>query len=128
MFSHVEKYNLLKRTYLTEYAFLEAGDASSDGKVIINKLHRFLRQRSVPASSSLSPVTPSSPVTSAPGVDNNNMVNNNISDSGGSLKANSLGILAQDSLSPKARFAENKVRKSVVKFGRELPLNCVCEF
>ena len=82
--------------------------------MIINKLHRFLRQRSVPASSSLSPVTPASPVTSAPGGDNNNLVNNNISDSGGSLKANSLGILAQDSQSPKARFAENKVRKSVV--------------
>ena len=98
----------------TKASFLEAGDASSDGKVIINKLHRFLRQRSVPASSSLSPVTPASPVTSAPGGDNNNLVNNNISDSGGSLKANSLGILAQESLSPKARFAENKVRISVV--------------
>lgn len=97
----------------TKASFLEAGDASSDGKVIINKLHRFLRQRSVPASSSLSPVTPASPVTSAPGGDNNNLVNNNISDSGGSLKANSLGILAQESLSPKARFAE-KVRILVV--------------
>ena len=110
MFSHVEKYNLLKRTYLTEYAFLEAGDASSDGKVIINKLHRFLRQRSVPASSSLSPVTPASPVSSAPGPGDNN----NISHSRGSLKANSLGILAQENLSPKARFVENKVRISVV--------------
>ena len=28
---------------------------SSEGKVIINKLHRFLRQRSVPAASNLSP-------------------------------------------------------------------------
>ena len=28
---------------------------SSEGKVIINKLHRFLRQRSVPASSNLTP-------------------------------------------------------------------------
>ena len=29
----------------------------SDGKVIINKLHRFLRQRSVPANNDLSPVS-----------------------------------------------------------------------
>ena len=91
-------------------SFVEAGDSSSDGKVIINKLHRFLRQRSVPASSSLSPVTPASPVTSAPGGDNNNLVNNNISDSRGSLKANSLGKLGQENLSPKARFVDSKVR------------------
>lgn len=93
-------------------SFVEAGDLSSDGKVIINKLHRFLRQRSVPASSSLSPVTPApaSPVTSAPGGDNNNLVNNNISDSRGSLKANSLGKLGQENLSPKARFVDSKVR------------------
>ena len=29
----------------------------SDGKVTINKLHRFLRQRSVPANNDLSPVS-----------------------------------------------------------------------
>ena len=76
--------------------------------MIINKLHRFLRQRSVPASSSLSPASPCSPVSE--GGQHQHLLaastNNNIAHSRTSLKTMDTGPQQEDA---STHLNENKV-------------------
>ena len=90
-----------------KHTFAESGDLS-EGKVIINKLHRFLRQRSVPATSSLSPASPCSPVSE--GGQHQHLLaastNNNIAHSRTSLKTVDTGPQQEDAIT---HLNENKV-------------------
>ena len=90
-----------------KHTFAESGELS-EGKVIINKLHRFLRQRSVPATSSLSPASPCSPVSE--GGQHQHLLaastNNNIAHSRTSLKTVDTGPQQEDAIT---HLNENKV-------------------